>query len=72
MHFCSMSVCCHAHTEIWLGADVHVNDYSYDNGLMVTEGDNYYFNDANDECFTMMMMMIITFFVLVLHPSVIH
>lgn len=51
--------------------DVHVNDYGYDNGSMVTEGDNYYVDDGNDECFTMMMMMIITI-VLVLHPSVTH
>lgn len=70
--FLSMSVCCHAHAEIWLGADAHVNDYGYDNASMVTEGDNYYVDDGNDECFTMMMMMIITIVVLLLHPSVTH
>lgn len=49
--------------------DVHVSDYGYDNGWLVTEGENYYVDDGNDECFT--MMMIITIVVLVLHPSVI-
>lgn len=51
-------------------ATVHVSDYGYDNGWLVTEGDNYYVDDGNDECFTM-MMMIITIVVLVLLPSVI-
>lgn len=49
--------------------DVHVSDNGYDNGWLVTEGDNYYIDDGNDECFTM-MMMIITIVVLVLLPSV--
>lgn len=52
-------------------ADMHLSDYGYDNGWLVTEGDNYYVDDGNDECFTMMMMMIITIVVLVLLPSVI-
>lgn len=51
-------------------ADMHLSDYGYDNGWLVTEGDNYYVDDGNDECFTM-MMMIITIVVLVLLPSVI-
>lgn len=50
-------------------ADVHVRDNGYDNGWLVTEGDNYYVDDGNDECFTM-MMMIITIVVLVLLLSV--
>lgn len=52
-----------------VSADVHVSDNGYDNGWLVTEGDNYYIDDGNDECFTM-MMMIITIVVLVLLPSV--
>ena len=51
-------------------AYAHASDYGYDNGWLVTEGDNYYVDDGNDECFTM-MMMIITIVVLVLLPSVI-
>lgn len=46
---------------------VHVSDFGYDNGWMVKERDNYYVDDGNDECFT--MMMIITIVVLVFHPS---
>lgn len=64
----------HARTRICVCVcvcvDVHVSDYGYDNGWLVTEGDNYYVDDGNDECFTM-MMMIITIVVLVLHLSVI-
>lgn len=63
-----MSACCRARSGIRPCADV--SDYGYDNGWLVTEGDNYYVDDGNDECFTM-MMMIITVVVLVLHPSVI-
>lgn len=66
----SICVCCHAHTGIRVCADAHAGDYGYDNGWLATEGDNYYVDDGNDECFTM-MMMIITIVVLVLHPSVI-
>lgn len=51
--------------------DVHVSDYGYDNGWLVKERDNGYVDDGNDECFTKMMMMIITIVVFVLHPSVI-
>lgn len=50
-------------------ADVHVSDNGYDYGWLVTEGDKYYIDDGNDECFTM-MMMIITIVVLALLPSV--
>lgn len=67
---CVFCVCCHAHKGIQLCTDAHASDYGYDNGWLVTEGDNYYVDDGNDECFTM-MMMIITIVVLVLHPSVI-
>ncbi len=50
-------------------ADVHGKDHGYDDGWLLTEGDNYYVDDGNDECFT--MMMIITIVVLVLLPSLI-
>lgn len=49
--------------------DVHLSDYGYNNGWLVTEGDNYNVDDGNDECFTV-MVMIITIVVLVLLPSV--
>lgn len=45
---------------------VHESDYD-NNGWFVTEGD--YVDDGNDECFTL-MVMIITIVVLVLHLSV--
>lgn len=46
---------------------VHESDYDCNNGRFVTEGD--YVDDGNDECFTL-MVMIITIVVLVLHLSV--
>lgn len=65
-----MSVCCRARTGIWLGADVHVNDYGYDNDSTVMQGDNCYVNGADDECLTTAAMMIIT--IVVLRASVIR
>lgn len=47
-----------------------VSDDGYYSGWLVTEGDNYYVDGGNDECFTM-MMMIITIAVSLLLPSVI-
>lgn len=48
---------------------VQGSDYAYDNGRLVMEGDDYYADDGDDECFTK-TMMIITIVVLVVHPSV--
>lgn len=47
----------------------HGKHYAYDNGRLVMEGDDYYTDDGDDECFTK-TMMIITIVVLVVHPSV--
>lgn len=57
----------HSKTDVCVA--VHMNDHVYKNGWMVTEGDNYCVEDGNDECFTM-MLMIITIVVLVSLPSV--
>ena len=75
----SLSACCHAHTRICVYVcvcvcvrvcvDMHMIEYGYGNGWLVTEGDNCCVDDGNDKCFTMMMMIIRTV-VLVFHPSV--
>lgn len=69
--FLRVCVSSHRRTVITVCADVRASDYGYDNGWLVTEGDNNYVDDGNDECFTLMMMIIITIVVLVLLPSVI-